>query len=104
MRFERHPSALGVASIVPVASFVGATAYTQNRLARLDEVSSTIETDAVPSIDYLSRVALRFTKLNQSLDGVAAGGPQAVSAREAARIELDGLEADVAAYLGLPPL
>ncbi|HTL43023.1 MAG TPA: HAMP domain-containing sensor histidine kinase [Vicinamibacterales bacterium] len=87
-----------------MASFVGATAYTQNRLARLDEVSSTIETDAVPSIDYLSRVAVRLTKLNQSLDGVAAGGPQAVSAREAARIELDGLEADVAAYLGLPPL
>ena len=104
MRFERHHSALIVASIVTVASFVGATAYTQNRLGRLDAVSSSIETDAVPSIDYLSRVAVRLTKLNQLLDAIQAGGPQAISGRKAARLELDGLEADVAEYVRLPPL
>jgi len=104
MRFERHHSALVAASIVTVASFVGATAYTQNRLARLDALSSSIELDAVPSIEYLSRVAVGLTKLNQSLDGLAAGGLQASSARAAAQVELDGLQTDASEYVRLPPL
>jgi signal transduction histidine kinase len=104
MRFERHHSALIVASVITVASFVSATAYTQNRLAALDSVSATIETDAVPSIEYLSRAAVRLTRLNQLLDAVAAGGPQSTGPRAQARRELDALEQDVALYLRLQPL
>jgi hypothetical protein len=104
MRFERHHSALIVASVVTVASFVAATAYTQSRLARFDSVSSTIETDAVPSIEYLSHAAVSLTRLDQWLDAVATGGPQQASARAAARRELSVLEAAVAAYVELPPL
>jgi hypothetical protein len=89
MRFERHHSALIVASVVTVASFVAATAYTQSRLARFDSVSSTIETDAVPSIEYLSHAAVSLTRLDQWLDAVATGGPQQASARAAARREVE---------------
>ena len=49
-----------VASVITVASFVGATTYTTNRLARLDELSSTLETNAIPSIELLSRTALTY--------------------------------------------
>ena len=57
MAFERHHSTLIVASLITVASFVAATAHIQNRLARLDALSSIIETNAVPSIEYLSRAS-----------------------------------------------
>src|SRR5690349_12580975 len=103
MRFERHHSALIVASLVTVASFVGATVYTQNRLVRLDALSSTIETNAVPSTEYLSRAAVRLTRLSQLLDDSGAGRLRAPAEAAAAR-EVDALDADVSAYLKLSPL
>ncbi len=103
MRFERHHSALIVASLITVASFVGATVYTQNRLVRLDALSSTIETDAVPSTEYLSSAAVRLTRLSQLLDDAGTGRLRP-SAAAAAATEVDALDADVAAYLHLEPL
>jgi signal transduction histidine kinase len=103
MRFERHHSALIVASLVTVASFVGATVYTQNRLVRLDALSSTIETNAVPSTEYLSRAAVRLTRLSQLLDDGGTGRLRAPAEAAAAR-EVDALDADVSAYLKLSPL
>lgn len=104
MVFERHHSVLIIASLLTVASFVGATAYTQNRLARSDALSSTIETNAVPSIDYLSRAAVGLTRLHQLLDDIAAPGPKRAAAVVAARQQIPVLQNDVAAYVLLPPL
>ena len=104
MAFERHYSALILASLVTVGSFVTATAYTQNRLARLDALSSALETNAVPSIDYLSRIALRLTRLSQVLDEMSVPGPKRSAATAAARQELPALQRDVEGYVLLPPL
>lgn len=104
MGFERHHSAWILASVITVASFVGATMYTQNRLSRLDVLSSTMETDAVPSIEYLSRAAVRLTRLNQLMDDVAAGGSRRAAALPAARREIAALNQDVDRYVRLPPL
>jgi signal transduction histidine kinase len=103
MKFERHHSALIIASLITVASFVGATVYTQNRLARLDALSSSIETNAVPSTEYLSRAAVRLTRLSQLLDDEGTGGLRRSSAETAGR-EIQAVDADVAAYLQLAPL
>jgi signal transduction histidine kinase len=103
MGFERHHSALVAASLITVASFVGATAYTQNRLARLDSLSSTIETNAVPSVEFLSRAALRLTRLNQLMDDLLAPARRD-AAMPSARTELAGLNQDVQQYLRLPAL
>lgn len=104
MGFERHHSAWIVSSLITVASFIGATVYTQNRLARLDALSSAIETNAVPSIEYLSRTAVRLTRLNQLMSGVAAPGPRRVAALLSARQEVEALSRDVDQYLRLPTL
>src|SRR3954463_6200229 len=104
MTFERHHFAWIVASGVTVASFVGATAYTQNRLARVDALSSTLETNAIPGIEYLSRAAVRLTRLNQLLNDVAAAGPRHDPAVAAIRSELAALNQDVQRYLQLPTL
>jgi signal transduction histidine kinase len=104
MNVERHHTALIVASVVTVASFVGATAYTQARLARLDAVASTLETNAIPSIEYLSRTVVRLTHLNQLLDEAAAAGPRRASAVMTARLEMRAIEDDVGHYVELPPL
>src|SRR4051812_34269430 len=104
MRFERHHAAWIVASLITVASFIGATAYTQNRLARLDALSSTIETNAVPSIEHLSRTAMRLTRLNQLMDDVAASGSRRAVAVRAARQEVEAVNSDVSQYLRLPTL
>lgn len=104
MAFERHHSALIVASAITVASFIGATAYTQNRLARLDSLSSTLETNAIPSVDLLSRAALRLTRLGDLLDDIATKESRRTEALRLASVELRALEADVATYLRLPPL
>jgi hypothetical protein len=93
-----------VASAITVASFVGATAYTQNRLARVDALSSTLETNAIPSIQLLSRVAVRLTRLGQILDDIEANAPRSAPARATASAEVGGIERDVATYLRLPPL
>jgi len=104
MVFERHHSTLIVASLVTVASFIGVAAYTQNRLARLDALSSTIETNAVPSIHYLSRAAVQLTRLNQLLDDMSAPGPKRAAAIAAAKEEISALQNDVDAYVLLPTL
>ena len=104
MGFERHHSAWIAASLITVASFVGATAYTQNRLARLDALSSTIETDAVPSVEYLSRAALRLTRLNQLMEEVSASGSRRGTVVSIVRKEVAELNEDVNQYLQLPPL
>src|SRR3954466_12152676 len=104
MEFERHHSAWIAASLITVASFVGATAYTQNRLARLDALSSTIETDAVPSVEYLSRAALRVTRLNPLTEDFSASGPRRGTVVSAVRKEVAELNEDVNQYLQLPPL
>ncbi len=104
MAFERHHSVLIIASLLTVASFVGATAYTQNRLARLDALSSMIETNAVPSIDYLSRAAVDLTRLNQLVDDMSAPGAKRAAAVAAARQQVPLVQDDVDAYVLLPPL
>src|SRR5512144_2272144 len=103
MRFERHYSAWILASVITVASFVAATAYTQSRLARLDALSSSIETKAVPGIGYLSRAAVRLTRLNQLMDEVGTASRRA-DALAAARQEITALNREIDGYLQLPPL
>jgi|tagenome__1003787_1003787.scaffolds.fasta_scaffold20848771_2 signal transduction histidine kinase len=104
MEFERHHSAWIAASLITVASFVGATAYTQNRLARLDALSSAIETNAVPSVAHLSQAALRLTRLNQLMEDVDASGSRRATVVSAVRTEVAELNADVDQYLQLLPL
>src|ERR1041384_5596691 len=97
MPLERHHSTLIVASAVTVASFIGATAYTQSRLAQLDLLSATLETNAIPSVDYLSRAAVRLTRLNDLVDEARAPRTQKAVAMETARSEVDAVSADLAA-------
>jgi signal transduction histidine kinase len=104
MGIERHHSAWLAGSLVTVASFLGATVYTQNRLARLDALSSTIETNAVPSVEHLSRAALCLARLNQLMGDVDASGPRRAAAVSASRKEVAALNEDVDQYLQLPPL
>jgi signal transduction histidine kinase len=93
-----------VASLVTVASYLGATVYTQNRLARLDAVSSTLEGNAIPSIDYLSRAAVSLSRLNELVNGMAAPADRRAEAVQAVTHEADALDDDVSQYLKLPPL
>lgn len=104
MGFQLHHSALIVASLVTVASFVGATAYTQNRLVRLDALSTTIETNAVPSIEYLSRAAVRLTRLKQTLKQAGTPAFDRDAATATAREDVAALQADIRRYLALPTL
>jgi signal transduction histidine kinase len=104
MTVERHHSALIVASAITVAAFVGATAYTQARLAQLDVLSAVLENNAIPSIQYMSRTAVRLTRLNDLLDKMTAGGAQRATAVQTARNDVDAVSADVERYLALPPL
>ena len=67
MLFERHHLAWVLASSTTVACFAGATAYTQRRLSALDALASTLERNAIPSIEYLGRTGVRLTRLNQLL-------------------------------------
>jgi signal transduction histidine kinase len=104
MRFERHRSAVVLASVLTVASFVGTTAYTQHRLSALDTLSSTIATNAVPSIEYLGHAGSRLLRVRQLLyDNLAA--PES-SPSNAANIEaeLQALDYDIDRYLELTPL
>ena len=103
MLFERHHLAWLLASMTTVACFAGATAYTQRHLARLDALASTLETNAIPSIEYLGRAGVRLTKLNQLLAELASNRNPA-AARAEAKKELNALDDDVTRYLQLPPL
>ena len=104
MGFERHHFAWITASVVTVASFVGATAYTQNRLARVDALSSSLEMNAIPSLEYLSRAAVRLTRLNELMNDVGADSPRREQAVAATRREVTALNQDVDRYLRLPTL
>jgi signal transduction histidine kinase len=103
MRFERHHVAWVLASMTTVACFAGATAYTQSRLSRLDTLAATLETNAIPTLEYLGRIGVRLTKLNQLL-GELASSPSRAAAQGEAREELAALQDDVDRYLRLPPL
>src|SRR4051812_44917107 len=104
MRVKRHQSALIFASVLTVGSFVGATAYTEHRLLRLDALTSTIETNAAPSIEYLGTAGTRVERL-RALMVDAIDRPESGSrALEGARAELVALEKDIDQYLQLRPL
>jgi hypothetical protein len=103
MHFARHQSAFVGASVLTVASFLGATAYSQVRLSALDSLSSTIATNALPSIEFLGRGAVRLQRLRRLIhDEITTGHSR--STVETVAAELDGLDQDVARYLRLTPL
>jgi signal transduction histidine kinase len=104
VRFERHHSTLIIASLVTVASFAGASAYSQRGLARLDALSSTLESNAIPSIELLSGAAVHLTRLNQFVDEAADVGHGRATAIAAAQAEADAADADATDYLRLQPL
>jgi signal transduction histidine kinase len=104
MGFPRHQSTLVLASLITVASFVTATAYTQNRLATLDALSSTIETNAAPSVEYLGRAGVELRRLRQLLYDVLDPTREQSAALNSARSELTAVERDIASYLQLTPL
>ncbi len=60
--------------------------------------------NAIPSIEYLSRAAVRLTRLNQLMNDVAAGGPRHEPAVAATRHELAALNEDIDRYLHLTTL
>ena len=73
MRYQRHQSAVVLASVVTVLAFLATTVYTQYRLTTVDEVSSTIASNAVPSLEYLGSSLVRVQALRRMLaDAVAA--------------------------------
>jgi signal transduction histidine kinase len=103
MRVPWYQSALVGASALTVASFLGATAYSQSRLTALDGLSSTIATNAVPSIEFLGRGAVRLQRLRGLIhEEVTAGHSRATI--ETAAAELEALDRDVGRYLELTPL
>ncbi len=104
MRFQRHQSALVLASVVTVALFVGATAYTQHRLFTLDALSSTIETNAAPSIQSLARSGAHLRRLRQMLINAVSSPILRPAALKGAREELNALEVDTSRFLKLTPL
>jgi signal transduction histidine kinase len=104
MRSERRHLALFFSSLITVTAFVAATAFTQSRLRSVDALSSTIETNAIPSIEYLSRVALRLTRLNQQVDDIASGGPHRDAVVASASQEIATIDHDISRYLKLAPL
>jgi signal transduction histidine kinase len=104
MDLARHHSALLLSSIVTVASFLAVTAYTQHQLVRLDEVSSTLETNSVPSIEYLARSGVRLRRVRELLVDIVElnrAGPDAIAA---SRAELRALREDFRLYARLTPL
>ena len=104
MRFKRHQSALVLASALTVGSFVAATAYTQHRLTSLDALSSTLEANAPPSLEYLGRSGVRLERARMLIrDGLEATGSVS-NALNGADAELQALEQDIHSYLQLTPL
>jgi signal transduction histidine kinase len=104
MGFPRYRSALIFASFITVASFIGVTAYTEYRLGRLDSFSSTIESNAGPSLEYLGRAGLRLRRLLQLLGDGLPGQRLHTESVTNARRELLALEEDITRYLSLTPL
>jgi signal transduction histidine kinase len=104
MRFQRHQSALVLASALTVGSFVGATAYTQHRLTSLDALSSAIETDAAPSLEFIGRAGARLEHTRMLLRDLLEAENPSPETVNAARDELGALQRDIDSYLQLTPL
>lgn len=104
MHFERHQSAVVLASAITVAAFVGTTVYTQYKLAAVDTLSSTMAGVAIPSVEYLARGAIRLQTARRLIDDALASPPPRSAALTAARTELRALGADIDRYLQLTPL
>jgi signal transduction histidine kinase len=106
MRIERHHLAWLFASATTVACFLAATVYTQNRLGRLVTLASTLELNAVPSIQYLGKAAVDLAKLDELLDELTlpAGAADSRELREEAHRGVGTLREDIDRYLALPPL
>ena len=103
MRFRRHYSTLFVSSVVTVAAFVTASAYSQHRLARLDALTSNIEANAVPSIEALARAHAQLSRVEDLVDGLDTSEDPIATVAEC-RTSLAAVQDDVRAYLALPPL
>lgn len=103
MQFRRHYSTLFVSSVVTVAAFVTASAYSQHRLARLDTLSASIEANAVPSIEELARAHAELSRLEDLVDGLDTTEDPSAAVSEC-RASLAAMQGDVRAYLALPPL
>jgi signal transduction histidine kinase len=104
MVFERHRSAVVLASALTAASFIGATAYTVHRLRALDNLSSTIANNAVPSVEYLGRGGVRLLRLRQLLFETLVPVREHADTLSAARGELQALNLDIEKYLEITPL
>ena len=104
MRYQRHQSAVVLASVVTVLAFLATTVYTQYRLTTVDEVSSTIASNAVPSLEYLGRSLVRVQALRRMLADAVAAPPAPADTVPAARTELEALHRDIGGYLRLTPL
>jgi signal transduction histidine kinase len=77
--------------------------YSQSRLTTLDTLSSTIASNAVPSIEYLGRGGVRLQRLRQLIyDEVTFGHSRATI--DTADVELKALDEDVAKYVQITPL
>lgn len=103
MRYERHQSAVVLASVITVLAFVATTVYTQYRLTAVDQVSSMIATNAVPSVEYLGRSLVRVQALRRLVSD-AVGNPISLETATQASAELEALHHDIEAYLELTPL
>jgi signal transduction histidine kinase len=102
MNLHRHDSALLLALVVTVASFLAATIYTQRQLARLDELSHTIQSNAVPSVEFLARSIASLTRLREVLE--IDGRRRVDASGDAARQELQTFDRGIEQYLQLNPL
>src|SRR5690349_25157971 len=103
MGFPSYRSALIFASFITVASFIGVTAYTEKRLGQLDAFSSTSESNAGPSLEYLGRAGVRLRRLLQLLrDGLP--GQRPTESFKTAHIELLAIEDDISRYLSVTPV
>lgn len=104
MRYERHQSAVVLASVVTVLAFLATTVYTQRRLMTVDAVSTTIASNAVPSLQYLGRSLVRVQTIRQSVADAVANRSAPSDALPHARAELEALHRDIELYLRLTPL
>jgi signal transduction histidine kinase len=104
MRFEQHHLAWVLASTTTVACFGGATAYTQSRLARLDAAASTLESNAIPSLEYLGHSGVRLTRLNQLLDQLTSPRANRSALQAEAWTEVVAIDRDIDRYVTQPPL
>jgi signal transduction histidine kinase len=104
MVFERHRSAVVLASALTAASFMAATAYTVHRLRALDNLSATIANNAVPSVEYLGRSGVRLLRLRQLIFETLVPVRGHADTMTSAHDELQALNHDIDQYLRITPL